>query len=84
MPITSRRCGTEVALVRSKLVLRDLFELSDAWTMADIIDGVADAGVIAKPKEVYNAVGYMTRKGLIRRTNYGQYVKDATKEKAAP
>lgn len=55
--------------------VRNLFDLSPSWSMSDIKDGVADAGVAAEPKEVYNAVGYLTRKGLIRRTNYGQYMR---------
>ena len=67
--IADERAGPVLAAVRN------LFDLSSSWSMTDIKDGVADAGVAAEPKEVYNAVGYLTRHGVIRRTNYGTYVK---------
>ena len=32
------------------------------------------AGVIASPKEIYNALSYLQRRGQIRRVAYGRYV----------
>ena len=67
--IADERAGPVLATVRN------LFDLSPTWSASAIRDGVADSGIDASAKEVYNALGYMTRKGLIRRMNYGQYVR---------
>lgn len=45
-------------------------------TVDDVKEAVRQAGVEASPKEVYNAIGYLTRKGHMRRTGYGRYVID--------
>ncbi|WSG95379.1 hypothetical protein U8P76_23720 [Rhizobium johnstonii] len=45
-------------------------------TVEDLRTAVKDAGLEARPKEVYNAIGYLTRKGHMRRVGYGRYVVD--------
>lgn len=46
------------------------------WSVQDLKDGVSERGVSADPKEVYNAIGYLKRKGHMRRIGYGRYVVD--------
>ncbi len=43
-------------------------------TVQQIKSAVADRGVSATPKEIYNALGYLARKEHVRRMSYGQYV----------
>ena len=43
------------------------------WTVDQLKQSIADQGIEATPKEVYNAVGYLARKGHIRRVGYGRY-----------
>ncbi|WSH64914.1 hypothetical protein U8Q05_25850 [Rhizobium ruizarguesonis] len=45
-------------------------------TVDEIKQAVLHAGIEAKPKEVYNAIGYLTRRGHIRRVGYGHYIVD--------
>ncbi|QWW67949.1 hypothetical protein [Rhizobium sp. WYJ-E13] len=45
-------------------------------TVEDVKDAVREAGLDATPKEVYNAIGYLTRKGHMRRVGYGRYIID--------
>ncbi len=69
-PIPIERAGDVLgAIVR---FLRPRQELS----VEDLKTAVKEAGFEAKPKEVYNAVGYLTRKGHMRRVGYGRYVVD--------
>jgi hypothetical protein len=44
------------------------------WTAQHLREGVTEKGVSANPKEVYNAIGYLVRKGHMRRIGYGRYV----------
>jgi hypothetical protein len=44
------------------------------WMVDDIRKRVAGTGVGASPKEIYNAIGYLARKGHVRRVGYGRYV----------
>jgi hypothetical protein len=46
------------------------------WTVEDLKQSVSQRGVEASPKEIYNALGYLARKGRIRRVGYGRYVVD--------
>jgi len=46
------------------------------WTVEEIKQQVAGAGVHAAPKEVYNALGYLTRKKYVKRVGYGRYLVD--------
>ncbi|MBS0247396.1 MAG: hypothetical protein JSR61_12310 [Proteobacteria bacterium] len=47
-----------------------------AWSVAELKQHVDQAGVQATDKEIYNAVGYLTRKGRVRRVAYGRYLVD--------
>lgn len=44
------------------------------WSVDDLKQRVESEGVVARPKEIYNALGYLTRKGRIRRIGYGRYL----------
>ena len=44
------------------------------WRVNDLKKEVAAEGVAATPKEVYNAMAYLTRKGHVRRIGYGRYL----------
>jgi hypothetical protein len=69
-PIPTPRAGDVLdAVVR-------LLPRKKDWSVQDIREGVAEKGVSANPKEVYNAVGYLVRKGHMRRIGYGRYVVD--------
>jgi hypothetical protein len=46
------------------------------WTVDEVRRSVDARKVEASPKEVYNALGYLTRKGRIRRVGYGRYIVD--------
>lgn len=43
-------------------------------TAADLRREIADRGVEAEPKEVYNAIGYLARTGKLVRVGYGRYL----------
>jgi len=45
-------------------------------TVDTVKRGVASEGVEATSKEIYNALGYLTRKGHVKRIGYGRYVVD--------
>ncbi|WP_186417590.1 hypothetical protein [Bosea sp. CS1GBMeth4] len=45
-------------------------------TVDDFKAAVKKTGLEAKPKEIYNAIGYLNRKGHIRRIGYGRYIVD--------
>lgn len=68
-PIPTPRAG-EVLNAIVRLLPRGGEEL----TVQSLRWGVQDRGVSAGPKEVYNAVGYLVRKGYMRRVGYGRYV----------
>lgn len=44
------------------------------WTVSDLKERVEEVGVMAAPKEFYNAVGYLKRKGDVTRVGYGRYM----------
>jgi hypothetical protein len=48
------------------------------WTVEELRETVQQHGVEASRKEVYNAIGYLTRKKHMRRIGYGRYVVDGT------
>jgi hypothetical protein len=52
------------------------FPRDKSWSVDELKDKIAACGIEAKPKEVYNAVSYLARKGHIRRIGYGRYVVD--------
>ncbi|WP_156398860.1 hypothetical protein [Methylobacterium sp. Leaf469] len=47
-----------------------------SWSISEIKKQVDDEGIVASPKEVYNAVGYLNKRGHIQRVAYGQYLVD--------
>jgi hypothetical protein len=46
------------------------------WTVSALKDTMEAEGIEATPKEIYNAISYLNRKGHIRRLGYGRYVVD--------
>jgi len=52
-----------------------LMKRRDEFTVAEVRQHVEDR-VGAAPKEIYNALGYLTRKGRLKRIGYGRYVVD--------
>ncbi len=55
--------GTVVRLLPSK----------SEWTVGEIKQDVAAAGIKATAKEIYNAIGYLRRRGHVKRHGYGRY-----------
>lgn len=47
-----------------------------AWSVAELRQRIDEVGVAATDKEIYNAVGYLARKGRVRRIAYGRYLVD--------
>lgn len=43
------------------------------WTAADVVATLADSGVTAESKPVYNALTYLKGTKVIRRIGYGRY-----------
>ena len=70
VPIPAPRAGEVLGAIIRLLPSRK------AWTIEELKQCVAERGVEAEAKEVYNAVGYLARKGHIRRVGYGRYVVD--------
>ncbi|MBZ9753899.1 hypothetical protein LB524_01240 [Mesorhizobium sp. ESP6-5] len=52
-----------------------LMKHREEFTVAEVRQHVEDR-VGAAPKEVYNALGYLTRKGRLKRIGYGRYEVD--------
>lgn len=69
-PIPTPRAGDVLNAVVRLLLPHHGEEL----TVQHIKEGVQEKGVSADPKEVYNAIGYLVRKGYMRRVGYGRYV----------
>jgi len=67
-PIPTPRAGDVLGAIVKVLPRRK------DWTVQDLREEVADKGVSANPKEVYNAIGYLVRKGHMRRIAYGRYM----------
>ena len=69
-PIPTTRAGEVLDMIARLLPERR------NWTVADLKQSVLREGVSASAKEIYNALGYLNRKGHIRRVGYGRYVVD--------
>ncbi len=67
-PIHAPRAGE----VLSAIVLA--FPQRPKWTAEEVRQSVEAQGIEATAREVYNALGYLVRKGHIRRVGYGQYM----------
>jgi hypothetical protein len=46
----------------------------EQWTIGELKKIVSERGISASDKQVFNAVGHLTRKGHIKRIGYGRYV----------
>jgi hypothetical protein len=44
------------------------------WSVPDIKEEIRKSGLDALPKDIYNAVGYLARRGYVRRVGYGRYL----------
>jgi hypothetical protein len=69
-PIHAPRAGDVLsAVVRLLPTRRD-------WKVEDLRRSIEAEQVEAAPKEVYNALSYLARKGRVRRVGYGRYIVD--------
>lgn len=68
-PIPAPRAGDVLGTI-IKLIPRN----GQQWSVAELKQRVEESGVYASPKEVYNAVGYLARRGHIQRIGPGRYV----------
>jgi len=67
-PISTPQAGDVLsAIVR-------LFPKRREWTVEELKKDVHAQGVPAEPKEIYNALGYLTRTRKIQRIGYGRYI----------
>lgn len=57
-------------------VVVQLMPRTGTWTVEDLKKTIEKSGVEAKPKEIYNALGYLTRRKHIQRISYGRYMVD--------
>lgn len=69
-PATNPKAGDVLATIVQ------LLPKQKTWTVAELKRQVDDRGVTATAKEVYNAVGYLARRGRITRVAYGRYLVD--------
>lgn len=44
------------------------------WTVNNVAENVASAGVEASKREIYNALSYLVRRGYVQRVSYGRYL----------
>jgi hypothetical protein len=69
-PINTPQAGDVLgAIVR-------LFPMRREWTVEELKNDVREQGVSADPKQIYNALGYLKRKGKIQRVGHGRYMVD--------
>jgi hypothetical protein len=62
---------------RAKGVLGTIVRLlprQKSWTVDEVKQKVASEGVEASPKEIYNAIGHLTRNRHLKRVGYGRYL----------
>lgn len=50
----------------------------DEVSMAEIRAGMAQVGITVPDKKLYNAIGALTRRGRLRRTGYGTYMRGSS------
>jgi len=73
--ITENLCRLPTPKAREVLgVIVRLFPQNESWTVEALKQRISERGIEANPKQVYNAIGYLNRKGHIRRIGYGRYV----------
>lgn len=69
-PISAPQAGDVLdAIVR-------LFPRRAEWTVDGLKKDVQEEGISANIKQIYNALGYLKRKGKIQRVGYGRYMVD--------
>ena len=61
-------------------VVVSMLPQQERWTTDEIKQKVAESGVAATTKEIYNAIGYCTRRQYLHHSGYGQYRVDGTPE----
>lgn len=71
-PISAKQAGHVLATIVQLLPERR------EWRVEDLKNGVAAEGVAATPKEIYNAITYLARRGHVRRIGYGRYLVNGT------
>jgi hypothetical protein len=69
-PIPVPQAGDVLGMV-VRLIPRDR-----EWTVSELKKRVEQQSVPITAKEIYNALGYLTRKGHIQRLGYGRYIID--------
>lgn len=62
-PASGQRCSDVHGVI-----LRLLPERQD-WSVGELAQRIAETGITASPKEVYNTIGYLARKGRVRRVS---------------
>ena len=67
-PIPAPRAGEVLGTI-----VHLLGDRSD-WTVQELKQEIVKRGVEASAKEIYNALGYLTRKGKIQRIGHGRYL----------
>lgn len=69
-PISAPQAGDVLgAIVR-------LFPRRPEWTVDGLKRDVQEEGISANAKQIYNALGYLKRKGKIQRVGHGRYIVD--------
>ena len=69
-PISTPQAGDVLgAIVR-------LFPRRAEWTVESLKQDVQEEGISANVKQIYNALGYLKRKGKIQRVGHGRYMVD--------
>jgi RNA polymerase III transcription factor (TF)IIIC subunit HTH domain len=51
-----------------------LFPKRPEWTVENLREKVEQEGIAVNAKQVYNALGYLRRKGKIQRVGHGRYI----------
>ena len=69
-PITTPRAGEVLGTIVKFLPRRQ------EWSVGDIKQEIVSQGVKASTKNIYNALGYLTRRNHIKRVGYGRYLVD--------
>lgn len=69
-PVSAPRGGEVLATIVR------LFRKGDKWTVEGLKQAISERGVEASAREIYNALGYLTRKKKIQRVGYGRYIVD--------
>jgi hypothetical protein len=55
-------------------VLLRILPKQPEWSVGELKKSVSERGVTATDKQVFNAVGHLTRMGRIKRIGYGRYI----------